>query len=285
MMKNRHVCDCSHVLLSLLGGELYVNQIINQTGLYKDHVRNDIRILHEAELIEEKEINQYVQGMKRIKRLTKLGTELVTLKRDADMFQKYFGVLQSKVHTIIDLTKKDPNIVKKILKNWQWTTNDIDNYPEWAQSAQELLGYTLRLFTDALIVRYTKIISRFNLNELAKSMLIKVVTDALAGYLLSRPSKRCLNCGAINIDETHIFHEFNPGVFDLIGDFDLTNKFADSEIKDLLKSSILMMAPPRKYLEQKIEEENNVITQIPNEPNIYLCNERIKFYKEILNLN
>jgi predicted transcriptional regulator len=183
-----------------LKGEQYVNQIINQTGLYKDHVRNDLKTLHEARLIEDK-VKNYVWGVRRMKQLTELGKELATMQYGVDMFQKYFDILQRKVHTINDLAKKDPTVVEKILKDRQWKKHHIDNREEWAQSAQELLGYTLRLFTDALMVRYTKITSRFNLNELAKSMLVEVVKDAIAAYLLSRPSKRCLKCGAINIDE------------------------------------------------------------------------------------
>ena len=281
-MEDRHVPDCSHVLITLLKGEMNVNQIIKQTGLYKDNVRKEISTLHEAEFIEEKDAKKYEQGKEKKKRLTKLGSEIANLKYYADIFQKSFVTFQNKVSKTADLTKKDPAAVTRILKENKWTDNEIKNYQEWALSAEELLGYTLRLFTDALMVKYSSIMSRFKLNKLAKSILVKIVIDALTNYLLSRPSRKCTNCGAINVDESHILDEFNPGVFDLIGDFDLTNKFVESEIKHILQSLVLMMNPPQKYLEKMKQLEVDIIKQMPDEPNIYLSKERVLFYEEIL---
>ena len=202
-----------------------VNQIIQQTGLYKANARDEIRTLHEAGLIEEKDAKKYEQGKEKKKRLTKLGSEIAALKHYSDIFQRSFITFQNKVSKTAELTKKGPATVTRILKEYKWTDKEIENYQEWALSAQELLGYTLRLFTDALMVKYSSIMSSFTLNKLAKSMLVKIVIDALTDYLLSRPSSKCPRCGAVSVDETHVLDEFNPGVFDLIGDFDLTNKF------------------------------------------------------------
>ena len=130
----------------------------------------------------------------------------------------------------------------------------------------------LRLFSDALLVRYMMIISKFDVNKHAKTILIKIVTDALIDYLSSRPIKRwtCAQCGAINPDISHVFEESNPRIFDLIGDFDLTNKFASNEIKKLLFSSVLVMAPPKQYIEQRLEEETEIIEKNPEVRHIYM---------------
>lgn len=281
-MKDRHVPHSSQVLLALLGGDMNVNQIIKQTSLYKDYAREAIKLLHEAKLIEE-ENKRYIQGQEKKKRLTELGWELATLQDETINFLKYFIVLQKEVQKINNLTLKDPKVVGSILKNQQWTQNDIDNYPEWAENAQRLFGSTASLLYDGLIIRYAKIISKFTLNEIARSMLVRIVTDTMSEYLLSTHMKRrsCVRCGATNIDESHIFEEFSPRIFDLVGDLDLTNKFAEKEIKNFIKSSILMLAPQRNYIEKMLEMENDLIKQMPDEPNT-LSKSRVSFYDEIL---
>ncbi|MFZ0511010.1 MAG: hypothetical protein WAM14_05350 [Candidatus Nitrosopolaris sp.] len=128
------------------------------------------------------------------------------------------------------------------------------------------------------------IISRFDVNKHAKGILIKIVTDALAEHLSSRPTKRrtCVRCGAVNSDISHVFEELKPGIFDLIGDFGFTNKFASNEIKKLLSSSFLVMAPPKQYLQQRLKEEKEIIEKMPDEPYICLPKARAAFYEEIL---
>jgi DNA-binding HxlR family transcriptional regulator len=282
MINDRLVLDCSHVLSTLLEGELHVNQIINKTGLYKDYVRAAIKELHVAKLISEKKHPKYAQ--RKMKMLTELGRELAKLKDGVDAFHRSLTVFEQTVKSVLDLSEKDPKAVQKILSREHWTNEEIGNCMEWIEQVRILTVYTLRLFSDALLARYTMIISRFDVNKRAKSILIKIVTDALSEHLSSRPTKRwtCALCGAVNQDSSRVLEELNPGVFDLIGDFDFTNKFASSEIKKLLFSSFLVMAPPEQYLEQRLKNEKEIIERMPNEPAIYLSKARAAFYEEIL---
>jgi DNA-binding HxlR family transcriptional regulator len=76
MVNDRLVSNCSHVLSTLLEGELHVNQIIDKTGLHKDYVRDAIKELHVAKLISEKKHPKYAQ--RKMKMLTELGRELAS---------------------------------------------------------------------------------------------------------------------------------------------------------------------------------------------------------------
>jgi hypothetical protein len=281
-MDDRLVCDCSHVLSTLSGTDLHINQIIRQTGLYKDYVRGAIKELHAGKLIKENKHPHYAQ--RKVKTLTELGRIFVTLKDGIGRFQESYNALQIPGKSVLDLTQKDPKLVQKILKDKRWTKGEIDNYPEWTEQLRMLLGYTLRLFSDALFASYTMIMSRFDVNKHAKPILIKIFTDGFSEHLSSRPGRNwiCPHCGVLNPDISHVFDELNPGIFDFIGDFDLTNKFANKEIQNLLTSSFLVMAPPKKYLEHRLNDEKDIIERMGNESNTYLSKARVAFYEEAI---
>ena len=232
-------------------------------------------------MISEKKHPRYAQ--RKIKILTDLGRELAKLKGGVDAFQKSYFVFRQRVKEVLDLDEKDPKVIEIILKDKHWTHDDINNYKEWIERITWLEGYTLRMLSDALLARYTMIVSRFDVNKHAKSILIKIVIDAMNEHLSSRPIKRwtCAHCGAVNSDTLHVFEEFEPAIFDLIGDFDFTNRFANNETRKLFSSSFLVMAPPKQYLEKRLKEETDIIGENPDGPYI-LHKARAAFYKEIL---
>jgi DNA-binding MarR family transcriptional regulator len=241
-MTKREACDCTHVLLLLLTADLYVNEIISKSRLYKAHVRRDIATLTKAQLITERGDPDHLS--KKVKLLTPLGRELAKLKDGVCKFQKAYNSLQRIVKSINDLTRKDPKVIKKLLKDKKWTDEEIENYKDSADNVLSIDGYTLRLFSDALIARYVTIMSGFNPNRHAKSVLVKIVTDALSEHLLSRANLR-----AQGVAGDQIFEDINPGTFDMMDTFDLTNKFANNEIKDLFKSAFVILGPPKAYLD------------------------------------
>lgn len=282
-MKEREAFDYSYILLVLLERERYVTEIIRKTGRYKDHVRRDIKYLKKAQLITEKGDPDHSQ--KKIQLLTPLGRELAKLKDGVYQFQKSYNSLQRIVKSVNDLTHRDPKVIKKLLKDKKWTDEEIEKYEDSASNVLSIDGYTLRLFSDALIERYVMIMSGFNPNKQAKSVLVKIVTEALSEHLRSRPTNmRCAPGGAGNLFQ--IFEDLNSGIiFDMIVDFDLTNKFANNEITDLLKSAFAIIGPPKPYLEQMLTKRKDSIQGHENDnDNPYIRRNKvlIAMYEEIL---
>ena len=127
---------------------------------------------------------------------------------------------------------------------------------------------------------------RFNPDKYAKSILIKIIIDALSEHLSSRPLKTwtCAHCGCPNPDMLHLFEELNPVIFSLLENLDLSNKFANNEIKNFLTSAFRVMAPPKQYVEEKLKNETEVIESTGDAPFAYINKARASFYEQILRL-
>ena len=93
MISNRLVQDCSQIMLLLLHGKSSVNDIIRQTGIYKNNVFEANRFLEQSRLVV-RGPNKEIHKQKIFIELTKLGRRLGEFINSTDIFDGSFEALK-----------------------------------------------------------------------------------------------------------------------------------------------------------------------------------------------
>ncbi|SRR6266487_1312305 len=263
-MKDRLVSDCIQILRLLLDGPTNVNSIIKETGLYKNNVFEANKTLKDAELITKNPKGKQTFILK----LTELGIEVARLMNSITEFNKSYLELASFIKANFQFEERDKKGLRKMLLAINWTKKEIKHYSRIAEGARTCKQFSLNLFSEALIARYCSLFIQFRPNDKAIRILIKVIADALSeqlivrlkGFVIDWPLPTIPGSGDLPYGN-QIFSEFQPSLLEYIEDGDLYPfGLADNktvEIRNICKSLLHVMAPPKEYVQESLEQLNS----------------------------
>jgi hypothetical protein len=184
-MMERLVSDCIQILRTLWEYETNVNNIIKKTSLYKNRVFLALKNLEKANLVKEEKSTTHRQM--RIKRLTPLAQEIMKFKDDVKRFDDSYFKLLGLVTESFFLSEDTPkDVLNRKLRTRAWTIEMIKSYPELSDRARSF-GIPFFMFTlNAVLTRYSAILTSFKVNKTATIILTKILTDEVmlrVGYI------------------------------------------------------------------------------------------------------
>ena len=153
----------------------------------------------------------------------------------------------------------------------------------------------LSVIIDGIKNIYGRFLLQFKPNKLATELLEKIIiNDRLSKYLLSQikstvshQSAKCESCGAENsLGAAELMEESCEALFSgsLLADYvhiPFNLKVATREVKDILKSLVLVMDIPREYVKDKAEKELKILNSCdPNNANVVSKKRLISYYAE-----
>jgi DNA-binding MarR family transcriptional regulator len=185
-MDDRLVSDCIQILSTMWEEETHVNSLIKKTGLYKSRVFKALESLEKANLVEEAKSLTHKQM--RIKRLTMLAREIMKFKNDVNRFDQSYFLLLDLVMESFSLSEDIPkDILNRKLRTRGWTIEKINSYPELSERARSF-GIPFFLFTlNAVLVRYSTILTSFKVNKTATTILTRMLIDEVTLRIESIP--------------------------------------------------------------------------------------------------
>jgi hypothetical protein len=185
-MDDRLVSDCIQILGTMCEEETHVNSLIKKTGLYKNRVFKAIESLEKASLVKEEKSLTHKQM--RIKRLTPLAQEIMKFKDDVKRFDgSYFQLLDLVMESFFLSEDTPRDVLNGKLRTRGWTIEKINSYPELSERARSF-GIPFFLFTlNAVLVRYSAILTSFKVNKTATIILTRMLIDEVTLRIESIP--------------------------------------------------------------------------------------------------
>jgi Glu-tRNA(Gln) amidotransferase subunit E-like FAD-binding protein len=80
----------------------------------------------------------------------------------------------------------DKNALRNILLSRGWNKWEVNSYDDWYERIQRYETESVFAFIHALLAKYASILFKFELNEFAKSILIKIIIETLNKHLDNR---------------------------------------------------------------------------------------------------
>lgn len=177
-MEERLVLDCIQILRTLWKEDTNVNTIIKKTSLYKNRVFKALESLEKANLV--KEERSFAHKQMRIKRLTTLAQEIMKFKDDISRLDESYLQLLNLVMESFFLSEDTPkDVLNSKLRTRGWTIERINSYPELSERARSF-GIPFFMFTlNAVIVRYSRILTSFKVSKTATIILTRMLIDEI----------------------------------------------------------------------------------------------------------
>jgi hypothetical protein len=266
-MTERLVSDCIQILRILLEHETNVNNIIKKTGLYKNRVFLALRNLEKARLITEEKTHLHEQM--KIKRLTPLGKEMAQFRNEISRFdESYFQLLR---------------LVNENSRKLQASDSELSGR---ARS----FGIPFFMLTlNAVIVRYSMILTSFKVNKIATIILTRMVTDEVTLRTESIPD--ILQRGYSGSDPTEFTQRVTNSYFKTMamvfleltkqtipqGEYDgLTDLFEIKPMKDYIHSLNVLYRPSEESIKDII---GHLKSRTDKEEELRYC---IPFFEKLL---
>jgi len=190
--------------------------------------------------------------------ITDLGREFIHLvDRIKEYNEAFVKFERCRIENIDMVDDGDPS--PSILRSRGWSEEEIDRYDETWYSTYKMRDFFVRNIFNALISRFTTIITNTGDNEIAKDLLTKIVTDQIA-HLLStlstgysqdkmnraEPMHRVSQDLASPIEEDIAEFYHNPDYF-------LHNHLINNNLKDVIVSllHLLYLSSPEDEIHVK----------------------------------
>jgi DNA-binding MarR family transcriptional regulator len=189
-VENRLVLYAITILSVLLCDNMHVNSIAKQTSSDKTYVLFVIKALvREGLIIQAKD---YRHGKKKITQLTAIGREIAVIIDNLKDYKNTFSKLREcreKNFTSHEINKAylavedDIRAHGKTFRKIDWTNSKNDLYLYGARGVS-LLEYECSIhITDILIFRFASMLKRFNLQQITKDIMDKIITDSITDRL------------------------------------------------------------------------------------------------------
>jgi hypothetical protein len=196
-MNSRLVNTCTTIIRILPSTGLNVNGIIKQTSPDREHVIEAIDALKHGSLVIQESSATHKQ--KKIVKLTDLGNEIRRIFNDSCNYNKSYSQLEAQIEYFKNYyndyfeilvakklgknSKKFENIFVGKLLNEGWSNDDIklfDNLDSGLYFVNDMCRRNIFLI---LLYRYARVYYKFDLNEIAKSILTTVIFDEIKFHL------------------------------------------------------------------------------------------------------
>jgi hypothetical protein len=269
-MEDRLVRNCSQILCFLLKGRQSVNNIIEQTGIYKNYVFKANEFLEQSKLVN-RIYDKEVHKQKEFIQLTDFGRKLAHFIENTNKFDESFNVLKQ----VID-NKFNVPALRSLLKNRGFNDEEINRFEEDISYITDFAITCLSVAVDVVTNTYGLCLLQFNPIESAKGLLSKVMMDKLSRYLQMEIEEKvnndryellCKNCRVKHplgeeemrkLRTNEIVEENSRRLFGKIGDFwhiPFNNRFVTKEVQDIIRCLFLITDLPKEVMEQEIKGE------------------------------
>jgi hypothetical protein len=199
---DRLVESCILILRSLLQGEMSVNMVIRQTGLYKERVFPALDELYRAKLTSITLHPKHRQ--KKMNRLTTTGVELAELFQSADRFQQSHSKLADFTAVNFNTISRKESELKGKLRAKGWSSRDIPHFEEWQAETRNFVTASSQMFITAICSRFLSLVYQYinSRNELGYRILTKFFTDTIGKHgktLFTNEAQKTFNVGKFEV--------------------------------------------------------------------------------------
>ncbi len=271
-MKDRLVQNCSQILCFLLKGRHSINNIIEQTGIYKNYVFEANRFLEQCKLVD-RVFDEGVHKQKEFIQLSDFGRKLAHFIENTNKFDESFNLLKqatdSKFNGYRSMGAKP---LRSLLKNRGFNDKEINRFAEDISYIRDFAITCLEVAVDVITNVYGLCLLQFNPNESAKGLLAKVMIYKLSSYLQMGIENKvnaqyqiiCKNCRTKLGEEemgkiagaNEIVEENSRRLFGIMGDFwqiPFNNRFVTKDVQDIIRCLFLITDLPKEVMEQEIK--------------------------------
>lgn len=261
-MKDRLVSDCILVLQELSRGDKHVHLIIEQTGLYKNFVYAAIKALKRGELVNEIKSPHHKQM--KVQKLSELGIEIAQTISDIEQNNRSHAKLKKVLVDVFGIAENlDEGGIKRKLMSIGWSTKEIPFYREFIRYALLLITESLNMIYNALTYRYSELSLKYDVRNIAKLILNKVILDALEYHVTNARdtgTMRQLYYMKNNNEGTRIIMDRLLSSINTIEDHNpYLNRFTDKEGASLLSSICCMLKVPNDIVQDYISDVNQTL--------------------------
>lgn len=277
------VKHAKHILPLLLDGGKGSNEILlkgRQTGLtsYKKDVLDTIKTLQKAELIDE--IADPTHSQRLIERLTPLGRQLAELMRNIKSYNKSYSELKDAIRSNFSFdwsNIKDDSVLKNILRHRRWADYDISRFVDidkrWGTAPHDFAYTSPWSVLRILLAKYSMLISDYKPNQIAKSVVDKLIIDLMTEQLYSildnvtNMQRRSMLYDTTN----YIVGDIQKQIVGLGGNLFYHYRFMDGYIENVIVTTFTILGPDRELIKQvrdfyKINVKDHLR---PDNPQIY----------------
>ena len=148
-MEDTPVYYTNQILHTILKCPKSVNDIVNDTGIYKKNVLKRYLPMLEKDGLIIRYKNKEIHKQKEFLKLTKLGIEFTNFFNEMDKFDEAHPQLRSKIkESFGNLDKRNEQENKRILRNKGWEEQEINSYDELAGAARFLESILLSMYIN-----------------------------------------------------------------------------------------------------------------------------------------
>jgi DNA-binding HxlR family transcriptional regulator len=180
-MNNRAVQAYMKILCLLLEGEMGVNAIQKQTSSDKKFAEIILKNLRKSKLVQESKDKKHKQ--KKNQSLTALGVELGEIIRIVEGYNQAVKELDEKIKSFSQIDHMNLDSKKAILRAKGWSSEDIQNYIPYVVDSNRLGYYIKRSLNEFVLYRYTYVIQKYSINNIAKEIIHNIMISILNEYV------------------------------------------------------------------------------------------------------
>jgi hypothetical protein len=238
-----------------------VNQIIRKTGSKdKQRIINYIRDLGRAKIIETKSSPAHSQ--KEIKNLTDLGWELARLSHNLELYvdscSEVRRTLKEEIYVAPEAKKE---VRDRILRDMGWSSEELNSFLR-LQLEAEVKGKIASPteVINIILTKYITMLYKFKLkeNNIGKLILDKIVMNAIYTQFSIEADivshRKQLNKGRIIDPSIDIISDT---VYNCLRKLSMNNpfdnRFISSKVKQVLKSTLLLLDVPNEVIDKQIK--------------------------------
>jgi hypothetical protein len=165
-MEDRLVQNCSQILCLLLKGRYSVNNIIEQTGIYKNYVFEANGFLEQSKLVD-RVSDKEVHKQKEFIQLTDFGRKLAHFIQNTNKFDESFDVLKQAIDNKFNVPRIGAKQLRSLLKNRGWNDEEINRFGKDISYVENFAITCLSIAVDVITNTYGLCLLQFNPNESA----------------------------------------------------------------------------------------------------------------------
>lgn len=281
-MKELPVTKCIDILKIFYAHKnenLWVNKIVkkvNETTGSRDSpaIKKTIKMLEQGKILESKKINK----QKELKILTALGTEIIDLFYSINSINDTFSSIQNQIKEYEKLLKKDKQVRRSLLLNSGWTKNELDFFEKYNNTLNSVIELYIKNICNLLMYRFFTIISDFQVNEISKLILTRILSDELITQFNIIAKAKSITIVEGNAEdqefestESWIFHNshsvhegLSSSFLDQLENIYLynflpNNKIIQKNMKNLLKAMIYITDDDKMQIKNIIKNNDKIL--------------------------
>ncbi|MFL6400108.1 MAG: winged helix-turn-helix transcriptional regulator [Nitrososphaeraceae archaeon] len=279
MVINNRLETSKKILRLLFDKNLHVNEIIRQTSLDRSYIISTIKTLEREGLIARNKGTK--KGKEIVKQLTPLGKELAKLMDNIESYNKSYSELKYAIRENFSFNWsniQDDSVLRNILRDRKWAEDDISRFinvdKHWGTAVHNFVSTSPWLVIRILLAKYSMIIFDYKPNQIAKSIVDKLIIDFMTEQLFS------ILDNVTNMQRRSMLYDTTSYIVaDIqkqIGVFGLGNlfkdyRFMDGYIENVILAIFIILGPDRELIKQvrdfvKFNVKDNLR---PETPQIY----------------